>query len=61
MLIQHLKELQTDEIVIRTATPVVPPFVTYHLSPSGKKLTPVLEAMAAWGVTERKRTRRKSV
>ena len=58
MLIQHLKQLQDDELVIRHAEPVVPPFVTYYLSPSGKKLTPILDAMAAWGISEGRRMNR---
>lgn len=58
MLIQHLKQLQDDEIISRHAEPVVPPFVTYSLTPVGKKLAPVLEAMAAWGIAERKRRER---
>ena len=49
MLIQHLKQLQADNLVIRKAEPVVPPFVTYYLSPAGEELTPVMQAMADWG------------
>jgi len=52
MLIQHLKQLEADSLVIRKARPVVPPFVTYSLSPSGKELTPVLNAMAVWGLRD---------
>lgn len=48
VLIQHLKQLQDDELVIRKAKPVVPPFVEYRLSKSGDALTPVLNAMAEW-------------
>jgi DNA-binding HxlR family transcriptional regulator len=48
MLIQHLKQLEADGIVIREAKPVVPPFVTYRLSSAGKGLIPVIEAMASW-------------
>jgi len=61
MLIQHLKELQADELVVRKAMPVVPPYVTYYLSPSGKRLTPVMEAMAAWGVNEGRRLKGKKL
>jgi DNA-binding HxlR family transcriptional regulator len=49
MLIQQLKELETDELVVREVKPVVPPHVTYSLSPAGKSLMPILAAMAAWG------------
>jgi DNA-binding HxlR family transcriptional regulator len=50
MLIQHLKQLEADGLVIRKAKPVVPPFVTYELSRAGKELRPVLYAMALWAV-----------
>jgi len=52
MLIQHLKQLEADNLIIRKAEPVVPPFVTYKLSVAGEKLTPVLNAMAAWGMED---------
>ena len=48
VLIQHLKQLQADNLVIRKAEPVVPPFVTYYLSEAGNELTPVMNAMAEW-------------
>lgn len=48
MLIQHLKQLEVDGIVIREAKPVVPPFVTYRLSNAGQGLMPVINAMASW-------------
>lgn len=50
MLIQHLKQLEADDLVIREAKPVVPPFVTYSLSASGRELSHTLEAMAEWGL-----------
>jgi|SRR6478735_1019594 len=50
MLIQQLRELETDELVERKVHPVVPPHVEYSLSPIGKELTPVLNAMAKWGM-----------
>ncbi len=51
MLIQHLKQLENDALVTRTALPVVPPYVTYCLSKSGRGLLPVIEAMATWAMT----------
>ena len=53
MLIQHLKQLETDGLVLREAKPVVPPYVTYSLTPSGRRLQPILNAMATWGIEER--------
>jgi len=58
MLIQHLKQLEADNLVVRKALPVVPPHVTYDLTPSGKGLKPTLYAMASWAMEEsRKKTR----
>ena len=48
MLIQHLKQLEADCIVQRRALPVIPPFVEYSLTDSGKELRPVLDAMVGW-------------
>jgi len=48
MLIQHLKELEADELISRTARPVVPPYVEYSLTPSGEDLGPVLKSMCEW-------------
>src|SRR6188768_1965432 len=50
MLIQNLKELEADEIVIRKALPVVPPHVEYSLSKSGEELSPVLLSMKKWAI-----------
>ena len=53
MLIQHLKQLEADNLVLREAKPVVPPFVTYTLSNTGKGLLPVLDAMARWALKDK--------
>lgn len=50
VLIQHLKQLEADGLIVRKSKPVVPPFVTYELSSQGKALRPVLYAMAEWAV-----------
>jgi DNA-binding HxlR family transcriptional regulator len=52
MLIQHLKQLEADALVVREARPVVPPYVTYSLTPSGLNLKPVLYTMAVWAIGE---------
>ena len=53
MLIQHLKQLEVDNLVIREAKPVVPPFVTYRLSAAGSGLMPIIEAMATWAFKDK--------
>jgi DNA-binding HxlR family transcriptional regulator len=50
MLIQHLKELEQDNLIVRKSLPVVPPYVEYWLSDSGKEMQPILNAMAVWGM-----------
>lgn len=52
MLIQHLKQLETDKLIFRKAMPVVPPHVTYGLTPSGLALRDVLHAMANWAIQD---------
>jgi len=53
MLIQHLKQLEADKLVQRKAKPVIPPFVEYSLTNSGKELRQVLEAMVGWANNNR--------
>ena len=50
MLIQHLKQLEADGLLIRKDHKVVPPHVTYTLSKEGQDLRTVLYAMAQWAV-----------
>ncbi|MDN5287551.1 MAG: helix-turn-helix transcriptional regulator [Mucilaginibacter sp.] len=52
MLIQHLKQLEADNLLVREAKPVVPPYVTYSLTTSGLALKPVLYTMAVWAIEE---------
>jgi len=53
MLIQHLRELEADKLIHREVKPVVPPHVEYSLTQSGKSLSPLLNEMAKWGLTQR--------
>lgn len=53
MLIQHLRELEADGLIKRDVKPVVPPHVEYGLSENGLTLTPILDAMARWGLARR--------
>lgn len=49
MLTQQLRELEGDNLVIRTVYPVVPPKVEYKLSDLGNSIRPILETMYSWG------------
>lgn len=52
MLIQHLKQLEADGIIVRESKPVVPPYVSYRLSDTGMGLRPVMYAMSKWAVED---------
>ena len=49
MLTQQLREMEAQGIVNRKIYPVIPPKVEYTLTAYGLTLTPILDAMAAWG------------
>jgi DNA-binding HxlR family transcriptional regulator len=55
MLIQHLKQLETDGLIFRAARNIVPPYVEYSLTTSGQALKPVIEAMIKWANNDRNR------
>ncbi|WP_046215209.1 winged helix-turn-helix transcriptional regulator [Paenibacillus wulumuqiensis] len=44
-----LKELERDQLVIRTEYPQIPPKVEYKLSARGLSLMPILNMMCEWG------------
>ena len=49
MLTQHLKELESDHFVIRTAYNEMPPCVEYSLTEEGLNFLPILQQMEKWG------------
>jgi len=53
MLVQHLRELEADNLILRDVKPVVPPHVEYSLTTAGKTLEPILHEMAVWGLKNR--------
>ncbi|WP_439556704.1 winged helix-turn-helix transcriptional regulator [Dyadobacter sp.] len=57
MLIQHLKQLEADNLVSREAKPVVPPYVTYSLTEAGKELQTVIHGMAEWALKDMERVK----
>jgi DNA-binding HxlR family transcriptional regulator len=48
MLIQHLRQMEADQIVKRKVMPVVPPHVEYSLTKKGEALRPMLKEMVEW-------------
>ena len=56
----NLKELEADQLIVRTAYPQIPPKVEYGLSKRGKSLIPILDAMCIWGGNNRATQQRRS-
>ena len=48
MLIQQLRELERDGVVVRTVHPQVPAKVEYHLTAWGQAMCPALDALLEW-------------
>jgi DNA-binding HxlR family transcriptional regulator len=48
VLIEQLRELERDGLVVRRIYPSVPPRVEYEATPLGKSLHSILEAMCHW-------------
>lgn len=51
ILADRLKRLEREGILQRKLYQDRPPRYTYHLTPKGRSLGPVLQAMLAWGST----------
>jgi len=51
MLTQTLRTLERDGLVSRTVTPAVPVRVDYELTPLGRTLLPVMQAVKSWAET----------
>lgn len=49
MLSQVLKDLESQGVVHRKVFDVIPPKVEYCLTPEGKKLLPIMQAMSDYG------------
>jgi len=49
VLIQHLKELESDQVVLRTDYKEIPPRVDYALTPLGHGLAQALMPLCEWG------------
>lgn len=57
MLIQQLRELEADGLVVRRAFPEIPPRVEYSLTRLGTSLNDALAPLADWGERYEKRAR----
>ncbi len=50
MLTTQLRDLEKDGVIYRVIYPEIPPRVEYFLTPKGKALVPVMEALKDWGL-----------
>lgn len=48
LLSERLKELEAEGLVVRTVTPSTPVRIDYHLTPKGRSLLGVVQAVAEW-------------
>ena len=53
-LSQNLKELEADDLIVRTVYPQIPPKVEYSLTERGHSLVKVLDKLCDWGMENRK-------
>ena len=54
VLTDSLRSMEADGIVNRRVYPEVPPRVEYALSPLGKSMEPILDAIEQWGTAYQK-------
>ncbi|MBR2999418.1 MAG: helix-turn-helix transcriptional regulator [Oscillospiraceae bacterium] len=52
-LSQNLKELEKDDLIVRTVYPQIPPKVEYTLTERGHSLVLVLDKLCDWGMENR--------
>lgn len=57
MLVQHLREMEEDELVHREVYREVPPRVEYSLTVHGKSLNAALGSFGDWGTERQQRLR----
>jgi DNA-binding HxlR family transcriptional regulator len=55
VLLEQLKELEEDRIVLRKQLNTFPPEVYYGLSERGKTLMPIIENIEKWSVEDEKK------
>ena len=52
-LSNNLKELESDQLIVRKEYPQIPPKVEYSLSERGRSLMKVLDQLCLWGEENR--------
>ena len=60
MLVNQLREMEEDGLIVRTIFAEIPPRVVYQLSDYGKTVLPIIGVMADWGKVDMKNLNRKT-
>lgn len=55
MLVNQLRELESDGILDRIVYPEIPPRVEYKISKYGSGLLPIIDIMQTWGLKDMKK------
>lgn len=55
MLVNQLRELETDKIIERIIFAEIPPRVIYKITKYGQELLPIIDSMSDWGLRDLKR------
>lgn len=55
MLAKELRELETNQLIIRKVYDTIPVTVEYSLTEYGKSLDPVIRELAMWGMNHREK------
>lgn len=58
VLTENLKNMELDELIVRTEYPGSPPRVEYSLSACGRSMQPIICAMWKWGKSYQREVRR---
>jgi DNA-binding HxlR family transcriptional regulator len=54
MLVNQLRELEDDKIIVRTIYAEIPPRVEYKITEYGQSLMPIIDSMQDWGLEKMK-------
>lgn len=57
-LINQLRELEEDNIIVRQVFEEIPPRVEYNISKYGKAMLPVIQTIQKWGLRDMKKSLR---
>ena len=54
MLVNQLREMEEDKLIVRILFPEIPPRVEYNITDYGRSLFPIIDLMSEWGINDLK-------